>query len=80
MGLHFQEIYINKCYRLRSKVGIRPILLSLSCNWIKSLILTKRKMLSELGLSISIDRSKEVREAYKLALPTIINLKSRINI
>ena len=64
MGLDFQEIYINKCYRLRSKVGIRPILLCLSCNWIKSQILTKRKILSELGLGISIDRSKEDRERH----------------
>jgi hypothetical protein len=77
IDVKINELHINKCYRLNCKTGTRPILLSLNCNWIKSELLQKHKALKELGFGISPDRSKEEREAFKQALPKIIELRKK---
>lgn len=77
VDVRINELHINKCFRLNCKSGIRPILVSLNCNWIKSELLQKHKALKELGFGISPDRSKEEREAFKHALPKIIELRKK---
>lgn len=81
LSLDIQEYEVDKAHRIGQKTnsGLRPILISLTSNWKRNLILKNKKKLPE-GIYIKEDFTKETLEIRKSLQPKLEEERKKGNI